>query len=101
MILIRSALDPHSGETRETRVGWPLLTEETEVNGDSKSTNEKCPSLVGSLGLSCWYKRFFSALAAQVGPVQNIIFLTVHYFNFLCPHHPASRAGSRAGSPIS
>jgi hypothetical protein len=25
--------------------GWPLLTVETEVNGDSKSTNERGPSL--------------------------------------------------------
>ncbi len=37
--------------TRETREGWPLLTVETEVNGDSKSTDERGPSLVGgSLG---------------------------------------------------
>jgi hypothetical protein len=28
---------------------------------------------------------FCSALAALVGPVQNIFFLTVHYFNFLSP----------------
>jgi hypothetical protein len=27
--------------TRETREGWPLQTVETEVNGDSKSTNER------------------------------------------------------------
>ncbi len=32
---------------RETREGWPLLTFETELNGDSKSTNERGPSLVG------------------------------------------------------
>jgi hypothetical protein len=32
--------------TIETREGWPLLTVETEVNGDSKSTNERGPSLV-------------------------------------------------------
>jgi hypothetical protein len=38
---------------RETREGWPLLTVETEVNGDSKSTNERGPFLVASLGLSC------------------------------------------------
>ncbi len=30
----------------------PLLTVETEVNGGFKSTNERGPSLVGSLGLS-------------------------------------------------
>jgi hypothetical protein len=35
---------------RETREGWPPLTVETEANGDSKSTNGKGPSLVGSLG---------------------------------------------------
>jgi hypothetical protein len=29
------------------REGWPLLTVESEVNGDSKSTNERGPSLVG------------------------------------------------------
>jgi hypothetical protein len=27
--------------TRETIEGWPMLTVETEVNGDSKSTNER------------------------------------------------------------
>jgi hypothetical protein len=37
--------------TRETREGWSLLTVESEVNGNSKSTNERVPSLVGSLGL--------------------------------------------------
>ncbi len=34
-------------KTRENREGRPLLTVETEVNGDSKSTNERGPSLVG------------------------------------------------------
>ncbi len=33
--------------SRETSEGWPLLTVETEVNGDSKSTNERGPSFVG------------------------------------------------------
>ncbi len=58
--------------------GWPLLAVETEVNGDSQSTNERNPSLVGSLGLSCQSKGFCSALAALSGQVQNIVFLTVH-----------------------
>ncbi len=40
-------------EPRDTREGWPLLTVETEANGESKSTNESGPpSLVGSLGSS-------------------------------------------------
>jgi hypothetical protein len=34
---------------RETREGWPLLTVETELNGDSKRTNERDPFLVRSL----------------------------------------------------
>ncbi len=38
---------------RKTREGWPRLTVDTVANGDSKSTNERVPSLVGSLGLSC------------------------------------------------
>jgi hypothetical protein len=32
--------------SRETREGWPLLTVETEVNGDSRSTNERGASIV-------------------------------------------------------
>jgi hypothetical protein len=50
--------------------------------------------LVGSLGLSCWYKRFCSALATLVGPVQNTYFLTVHYFNSFVPI--AQQAGQAA-----
>jgi hypothetical protein len=68
--------------TRETRESWSLQTVKTEVNGDSKSTNERGSSLVGSLGLMCWwYKRFLFCLGGSSGPVQNISFLTVHYFN--------------------
>jgi hypothetical protein len=34
---------------RIRREGWPLLTVETKKNGDSKSTNDRSLSLVGSL----------------------------------------------------
>ncbi len=44
---------------------------------------------------------FYSALAALVGPVQNIFFPHRTLFQFLCPHRPAGWAGSRAGSPVS
>ncbi len=64
--------------TRETREGWPLLTVETEVNGDSKSTNERVPSLVGSLGCRAGNRDLCPALAALVGPVQ--IFFSLSYF---------------------
>jgi hypothetical protein len=73
----RSALAALVG-TRDNREGWPLLTVETEVNGDSKSTNERGPSLVCSLGCYAGTREFCSALAALVGIVQNIRFLTVH-----------------------
>ncbi len=43
----------HLAEGGGALPGWPLLTVETEMNGDSKSTNERGPSLIGSLGLSC------------------------------------------------
>jgi len=51
---------------RETREGWPLLTVGTEVNGDLKSTNERDPSLVGSLGLPYRYKIFLFCLGCSV-----------------------------------
>jgi hypothetical protein len=73
-----------------------MLTVNTEVNGDSMSTNERGPSLVGSLGSSCWYKRFLPALAALVGQVQTIIPHRT-LFHLICAHRLASRAGSRAG----
>ncbi len=83
LYIIRNAqslplLKPTSVCIRE-KEGWPLLTVDTEVNGDSKRTNERCPFLVGSLGLSCLYKRFLFCLSCSVGPVQNIFFLTVQY----------------------
>jgi hypothetical protein len=77
---------------REIREGWPLLTVETEVNGDSKSTNERGP----------WARRFFlSSFEALVGLVQNIFSLTVHYFHSFVPN--AQQAGQAAvlGSLIS
>jgi hypothetical protein len=58
-----------------------LMTIETEVNGDSKTTKERGPSLVGSWGLSCQYKIYLSCLDCSNSPVQNMFFLTLHYFN--------------------
>ncbi len=69
---------------RETKEGWPLLTVETELNGDSKRTNK------GLSWLVCWTCRadtrdFCIGLAALVGPVQNIFFLTIHFFYSFVP----------------
>jgi hypothetical protein len=68
--------------TWETREGWPLLTVETEVNGNSKRTNERGPSLVGLLGLSCRYRRFVFSLGCSSRPSTKYFFLTAHYFYF-------------------
>ncbi len=44
---------------------------------------------------------FGSALAALVGPVQNIFSSPYTISIMFVPHRPASWAGSRAGSPVS
>ncbi len=78
-----------SGRFRKTGEGWPLLTIETEVNGDSKRTNERGPFLVGSLGLSCRCNRLLSCLGCSSRPSSKY-FLTVHYFNSFVPTGTAS-----------
>ncbi len=61
--------------TREGE-GWPLLTVETEANGDSKSTNERGPSLVVRLSLHAGTKGFCPSVAALV---SSIIFCSSLY----------------------
>ncbi len=69
-------------DPKETREGWPLLTVETEVNGDTKSTMKGVlPCMVGLLGLLCRYKRFLFCLGCSSRPNTNILFLTVNLFN--------------------
>ncbi len=72
-------------ERLESREELPLLTVETEVNGDSKSTNKRGPSLVACLACRAGTIDFCSALAAQGGPIQYNFFLTVHFFNSFAP----------------
>ncbi len=43
---------------RETRVEWPLPTVETEMNGDSKSTNERGSFL-------CWFVGYTEYISLQ------------------------------------
>ncbi len=74
----------------ETRKGWPLPTVETWLElrqmgtQVTSSTYERGSSLVGLLCRLCQYKRFLSCLMAALQntkyPVQNIFFLTWHYF---------------------
>jgi hypothetical protein len=82
--------------SRETREGWPLLTGETEVNGDSKST-------ITIIGVLPWLVRwpcrvrtrdFCVALAALVGPVQNIFSSILYHFNSFV--HIAQQSGQAA-----
>jgi hypothetical protein len=81
--------------------GMALLTVETEVSGDSKSTNESGTSLVGSLGLSCSHKRFLFSLGCSSRPsTKYFFFLIVHRISVpLSPLPNAHQAGQ--ASPIS
>ncbi len=67
------------GYPKEIKEGWPLVTVVTEANGDSwiSYTVKGCSSLAGLLGSCCFYNEICPVL---VSPVQNIIFLTVHFF---------------------
>jgi hypothetical protein len=77
-------------ETRETyREGWPLLTVETEANGDSKSTNEQGLPWLVRCAHRAGTRDFCPALAALVAPVQKVFFLTRTLFQFICPHRTA------------
>jgi hypothetical protein len=83
---------------RETRVGWPLLTVETEANGDSWSTYERVRWCVG-LNHRAGTRDVWTALAA-LGPVQNIFYLLhATVFTLFCPQRSANWAGSRPASP--
>ncbi len=48
-----------------------MLTVETEVNGDLKSTYKRGPSLVGSLGSSSRYKRLLYYFGYSSRPNTN------------------------------
>ena len=62
-----------------------LLTVETEVNGDSRSTNERGPSLVLRCVRCTGTRDVCPALVAVVGPVRNMYFLTVQHFSSFVP----------------
>jgi hypothetical protein len=78
-----------------------LLTVETEMKGDLKSSIEWDPSLVGSLGLSCRYKRFLFCHWCFTAQWKIFFPHRTPYLKSSVPLRPASWAGSRAGSPVS
>ncbi len=76
--------------------------ERKNVNGDSRSTFERDPSLDGLWPRRAGTRDFCTVSATQVGPEQNTFFLTVALFVWICrPQSPAGWAGSRAVSPVS
>ncbi len=85
---IKSQASQNNASTKETREGWPLLTVETKVNGDTKRTNKRC--------------HFLGWFVVLVVPVQEILFClgcssrpsTKFQFQFLCPYS-AQQAGDR------
>jgi hypothetical protein len=78
------------------------LTVETGVKEDSKSTNEKGPSLVGSLGNGhvVLVQEIFVWLFYSSRPSTKY-FSSLYIISIPLTHRPASWAGSRAGSPVS
>jgi hypothetical protein len=85
--------DPHSSAYRQRTVLFLVVGREKVIMKNG------C--------LVRWARRagtrdFCSAFTALVGPVENIFFLAVHYFNyFVHIAQQAGRAGSHAGSPVS
>ncbi len=73
-----------------SRGGWGgpcwLLILDSEVNRDSKRTNEKGPLLVGSWACRASTRDFCTALIALACPVQKYFFPRHTLFQFLCPH---------------
>ncbi len=66
---------------------WKSVIEDTRAGGLCwlLKLRQIGPSLDGLLASSCQYNRFCPVLAALIDQVQNIFFLTVHYFNSFFP----------------
>jgi hypothetical protein len=79
-----------TSEPERASEGWLLLNVENEASGDSWSTNERGPSLVGSLGSSCWYNRFLSCLGCSSQPLTKCYFPHRTLFHFISSHRPAT-----------
>jgi hypothetical protein len=61
--------------------------------GSAGSAYERVPSMVGSLGSSCRYKKFLSCLGQNCSrPTYKYFFPHRNLFHFISPHHPASWA---------
>ncbi len=67
--------------TERLERGGPCWLVETGVNGDSNNTNERVVYWLVRWACHAGTRDFCHALAALVGPLQNIFFLTVDYLN--------------------
>jgi hypothetical protein len=80
-----------TGGSRKTREKWPLLTVETEVNGDSKRVQIEgvLPWLAG-WACRAGTRDFLSCLGCSRRLSTKYFFLTVHYFISFVPiaHQP-------------
>jgi hypothetical protein len=90
-------------DTHIQRLGAPAecRPSATEVTRDSENTNERNPSLIGSLGLTCRYKRLLVCLGCSSRPSTKYIFPYRTQFRFLGPHRSASWANRQRGPPVS
>ncbi len=77
--------------------GGPLLSVETEVKGDSKSTNDRDPSLVGSFGLVLLVQRFLSYLGCSSQHSTKYFFPRHRLFYFFTLHRLNSLQPGQAG----
>ncbi len=89
-----SAVKVHDKETIGDHEWRPLLTVETEVNGVSKSTDVRGPSLVMFVGLVVPVQETLFCLGCSSWPSTKYIFLTIHHFNSFVPI--AQQAGHAA-----
>jgi hypothetical protein len=90
--------------------GWQVLTPERPERGGpcwlvklrrigtQRLQMKGGPSLVGSLGSSCWYKRLLSCLKCSDQPCKKYFSPFRTLFQFMCPLPPSSlgRQSSRA-----
>ncbi len=90
---VRGWGSPNSDDWRESLIlcllcSWPYWLLKQRQMGTEKEYIWKGPSLVGSLGSLCWYKRFLSCLDRSSRSRKNKSFYLTLY-HFICPSNGA------------
>jgi hypothetical protein len=99
---LKLAFNSRTGDVNSaTERGWPLLTVETEVKGDSKK-------ILFMKGILSWLAPWACCAGtidfgcSKSAEYTKKFFLTVHYFNFLPTAQQAGHwQAAGAGSPVS